>query len=171
MTMKNPTPNKASDKPSDKQTAKPVDSRRLAERQPTMEPRDPSDPRTDEQKNRDLRDQPRNPLVGAAPIDHTKEDEARAAREKEEREKFAKQADKSQVSTETSADRDAAKDDKTPKSISVTFTGDPNGGLDPVNPEYAGKTFEKGKAVVIDDHAWIRAHAAGLRQNNHFRVE
>jgi hypothetical protein len=88
-----------------------------------------------------------------------------------EAERIKARDDKSQASMISSADRAAAKDEKKPAKITVTFTGDPNGGSDPENPEYAGKSFPKGKAVVVDDPAWIRQNGDNIRRNNHFRVE
>jgi hypothetical protein len=79
--------------------------------------------------------------------------------------------DKSLASMTSSADRAAEKDKKVPAKITVTFTGDPKGGADPENPEYAGKSFPKGVAVVVDDPAWIRQNGDNIRSNNHFRVE
>lgn len=101
--------------------------------------------------------------------------EARAAAAQAEAERIKVRDDKSLASAETSESRAAAKDgdkdDKIPAKITVTFTGDPRGGTDPEAPEYAGKAFPKGKAVVVEDVAWIKQHYGNLLKNNHFRVE
>lgn len=160
----------APSKTAERRGQKPQEPR--TDHQPTQDPLDPGDPRTLERRNEDLKGNPVQRPIGMAPIDYSKADAARAEQEKAERERLAKQADKSLASTETSADRDALKEkDGKPAKITVTFTGDPKGGLDPIAPEYGGKTFEKGKAVVIEDAAWIKTHGHNLRKNNHFRVE
>src|SRR5687768_15117068 len=113
----------------------------------------------------------------AEPVVETPEAKAAAAKEaaaKAEADRIKARDDKSQASPETSESRAAAKDDKadkTPAKITVTFTGDPRGGSDPETPEYAGKVFPKGKAVVVDDVAWIKQYRGNLLKNNHFRVE
>lgn len=65
---------------------------------------------------------------------------------------------------QTVAEQPAAKK----ASATVTFTGDPRGGVDPTEAGYGGMTFPKGKAVSVDAD-WLKANP-NIKKNNHFKV-
>jgi hypothetical protein len=121
------------------------------------------------------RSAPKPPTADVVAPAEAKAAEAKEAAAKAEADRIKARDDKSLASVETSASRAAVKEgdknDKTPAKITVTFTGDPRGKADPERPEYAGKSFPKGKAVVVEDVPWIKTNLDNLRHNNHFRVE